>query len=344
MVEPYEHVNFAIGQIPTDSMQEFVAWDLEKEHGDLGLSVPNLNKPPMSKLGVALREDRTGPTSSGILREIVNTATGNVSIAKLGLDLVHSAQLMETVESTPDRLPRNLVALFDEGIKHIEQQPQSQRDLGFRAIAAAAHNFDGVPLIHLERLLRDTTPAHDQLNMPPRSLEDVLHAARGFLFLRHSEDYDVTLYHSIFPLYVNEEYNQSLVWAISQLRASKISRSVTQIDRKKENDDERGTQFEDQLGDITKTIKCEEPRKLNSFGEKSVFTLSRSATAFSLGNRRGEIVKALRQLSGENVLFVCGPTRRVHIANTSIVLQLRNLNLARTLNRLLYHSLRMSRL
>jgi hypothetical protein len=278
-------------------MQEFVAWDLEKEHGDLGLSVLNLNKPPMSKLGVALCEDRTGATISGILREIVNTATGNVSIAKLGLDLVHSAQSMESIESTPDRLPGNLVALFDEGIKHIEQQPQSQQDLGFRAIAAAAHNLDGVPLIHLERLLRDTTPVHNQLNMPPRSLEDVLRAAKGFLFLRHSEDYDVTLYHPIFPSYVTEEYNQSLVWAISQLRTSKISRSVTQIDSKKGND-ERSTQFEDQLRDITKTIKFEEPRKSNSFGEKSVFTLSRSATAFSLGNRRGEIVRALRQLSG----------------------------------------------
>jgi len=282
-----------------------VAWDLEKEHGELGLNVPNLNKPPMSKLGVALREDMAGAAISEILSEIVNTATGNVSIAKLGLDLVHSAQSMETKESTPDRLPRNLVALFDEGIKYIEQQPQSQRDLGFRAIAAAARNLDGVPLVHLERLLRDTTPVHDQLNMPPRSLEDVLHAARGFLFLRHSEDYDVMLYHSIFPLYVTEEYNQSLAWAISQLRASKVSRSVTQIGSKKGNVDERGTQFEDQLGDITKTIKFEEPRKSNSFGEKSVFTLSRSATAFSLGNRRGEIVGALRQLSGENVLFVC---------------------------------------
>ncbi|OCL11267.1 hypothetical protein AOQ84DRAFT_374160 [Glonium stellatum] len=295
LVEPYEHVNFAIGQIPTESMRKYVAWDLEKEHGDLGFGILNESKPPLSKLGFTLREDETGAATLGILTDVVNKAFGNVSIAKLELDLIHSAQSMETIESTPDRQPRNLVALFDEGIKQIDQQPPSQRDLGLKAIAAAGRDPNGVPLVHLERLLRDTTPAHDQLSLPPRSLEDVLRAARGFLFLKPNGDRDVALYHTTLPLYVTEGYNQSLMWAISQLRASKISRSVTRIDSGNGNGDEPGPQPEDQLKHLMESIKFEEPHKADLVGKKSVFALSRSATAFSLANK-GEVVKALRQI------------------------------------------------
>ena len=37
--EPYEHVNLSMS-IPSDTLAEFIAWDLEREHGDLGLHSP----------------------------------------------------------------------------------------------------------------------------------------------------------------------------------------------------------------------------------------------------------------------------------------------------------------
>ncbi|KAF2801732.1 uncharacterized protein BDZ99DRAFT_455882 [Mytilinidion resinicola] len=222
--ESYDIVNFGIGQIPNPSMRDFVAWDLEKEHGDFGLKSPCHDKPPLSSLGALILRNQDGNTPQTLLERILDQAEGNIGIAKLRLDNVHNAQSLEDVESIGDRLPPNIVFQFDTAIRNIEAQPASQGDLGLRAIAAAAENNAGVPAANVERWLRPKLS-----KFPPRSVEDVLQAANGFLISANIEEENIRLYHTSFFMYVAQNYNASLLWARSQLHFDRAFRSRTNI-------------------------------------------------------------------------------------------------------------------
>ncbi|KAF2496956.1 hypothetical protein BU16DRAFT_458406 [Lophium mytilinum] len=224
LIESYDIVNFGIGQIPPQSMRDFVAWDLEKEHGDLGLKSSCHDKPPLSSLGALILRNQDGSTPQSLLERILEQAENNIGIAKLRLDNFHNAQSLEDVESIGDRLPPNIVFQFDTAVRNIETQPASQGDLGLRAIAAAAENNAGVPAANVERWLRPKSS-----KFPPRSVEDVLQSANGFLISANMEEENIRIYHASFFMYVAQNYNASLLWARSQLHFDRAFRSRTNI-------------------------------------------------------------------------------------------------------------------
>jgi hypothetical protein len=165
-------------------------------------------------LGVALREDGSGAAMQRLVNQsIVDKASGNISMAKLRLDLVHGAQSLDHIEAARDRLPNNLVELFDAGIRSIEEQRgELERRLGVLAIAAAASAYNGieVPILtqHIQRAMPDIAPP---------CLHDVLRAAKGFLVQLNTKPVKVKLYHNDFHFYVAEDYNESLFRARSDL-------------------------------------------------------------------------------------------------------------------------------
>ena len=189
-------------------------------------------KPPLSSRGKELRQ-RHGDDAQRHLESIVFKAFGNVGIAKLRLDLVHSAQSLEAVEVVSDRLPGNIIALFDAGIQRLEKQPDAQRELGLCAIAAAVHSYEGVPFATLERWVHEATSKSGAVKIPPHTLEDVLQAAQGFLVVSSEVDRVIRHYHDSFYLYASEDYNESLLWARSQLRFDRLARSFTLADKLK---------------------------------------------------------------------------------------------------------------
>ena len=209
-------------------MREFVAWNLEGEHGDLGLGSPNNQKPPLSVLGTLLHEDGTGSAAARLVQHIVDKAYGNVVMAKLRLDLVHGAQTLEPIEAVRDRLPSNLLNLFEAGVGSIQQQPDAwQQELGLLAIAAVARNFNGVPFESLEQWLLKASPQSSLADIAPRSPEDILRAARGFLVQKLTDPIELTFYHPDFYYYVAEDYNEAIFWIRSQLRVDGIVRATT---------------------------------------------------------------------------------------------------------------------
>jgi len=266
-------------------MREFVAWDLEKEHGDLGLASRNSRKPPLSVLGSILRHGRTNDATQELLEHIVGAAQGNIAIAKLNLDLIHQEQTLETLETVHDRLPGNLIALFDAGMKQIEDQPDSQRELGLEAIAAASEVFDGVEFDALERRLLPDTSNPNSEGMPLQVLKDVLRAAKGFLVLKHTEGV-VAAYNANFQSYVTEDYNQTLFWARGQLRREGIRRSST-IDSllsPTTTDDESVAMHINRPEHLAGAITFAKDATFGGSKGKNVFTLSRTFTGTSLGS------------------------------------------------------------
>jgi hypothetical protein len=222
-----------IDSISNKTMQNFIAWDLEREHGDLNLgTLTNTLEPPLSLFGMAFR--KTKPSSDmgrEWIRSILDYVGTNVVQVKLALDRIHSSTSPEFVDLSPERLPANVQAIFNAGINAINQQPNSQANLASRSIAIVGKTgtpYEGTPLSELAILLKDRHKGPSSKHLPPRSAEDVLNASRGYLRLLNIDDeLHVLAFHRLFYHFVFDEYNEELIMAYSQLRTSKIPRSAT---------------------------------------------------------------------------------------------------------------------
>ncbi|KAL9069695.1 MAG: hypothetical protein Q9157_006078 [Trypethelium eluteriae] len=216
-LEPYDHRNVEIDNIPHSSMISFVKWDLEREHGDLGFRIPiEARQRPSSKLGIALRQN-SGEGAEELQKTIVERASGNVGMAKLRLEMTYASTSLEEVKVTRDRLPHHIVATFDAGVSRIEEQPRAQRELGLRIIAASCQASQGVPLKTLEQWL----------GQPFRSPEDLYQVTGGLVKIDRTTERRVEAYHDTFGVYVRENYNESLFRARSALRIKRIPRSAS---------------------------------------------------------------------------------------------------------------------
>lgn len=212
LVEPYDHVNVPIA-VPETSMKKFIAWDLEREHGDLGLGSSS-DKPPLSPLGVSLK---SGNSVEKHANGVFDDAGGNIGLARARLDLIHRADSLDSIETRRDQLPPNIVDLFDSGLKSIEQQPPGSRDIALGAIARAASHIGGVRIPELRDELLGLGIEET------RSGEDVLEAAKGWLLATTKDNPQrLAVYHQSFYLYIAERYNQAIHRASIQLEQPRV--------------------------------------------------------------------------------------------------------------------------
>jgi hypothetical protein len=232
--ELYEHISIDVSH--PDDLEDYVTFEIQKFNDGLDsiLEVEQSMTQPKMSIGVTKPAEETPivfqlgiekpPT---VVQSISRMA--NITIAKLYLDNIHKQQSLDVVEKVGDRLPRNIVALFDAEIECIKQQPRYQSDIALMAIAAAAEKNQGVLLALLEDWMRDAIIRLPHLaNSPPRSLEDILRYANGFIAeITFTRERCVSTYNELFALYVREDYNETLFWARSQLNIHRVTRSLT---------------------------------------------------------------------------------------------------------------------
>jgi hypothetical protein len=217
LFEDYEHVNVLL--CPSgDAMRNFISWDLEREHGDLGLG-SSASKPPLSVLGLSFR-DHPG-SALHIAEEIWGLAEGHIGLAKARLDAIHEAQSLEELLQLRHQLPGNIVNLYEAAVESMEAQNPRQSDLGLKAIAAAGRHFDGITVPRMQDLLKDSVAAR------PRSGEDILHAAKGFLIatpFRGSQK--ILVFNRTFRRFVEDRYSESLYKANLALPRDDLMRKI----------------------------------------------------------------------------------------------------------------------
>ncbi|KAK2049365.1 hypothetical protein LZ31DRAFT_627677 [Colletotrichum somersetense] len=245
---PYNYVELDLS-VDQQSFERFIDRDLEIEHGDLGLYSTNEDKPPHSDLGRDLVKARNHDALTILRRRIAHQSGANISLALLHLSNVHQLRSVDSILSPlPDVLPANIVAFFHAGMRRIEKQSRSQRDLGLKAIAAAAYcdYRRGINYEVLDRLLQ--TPTKTLARHQPTSaqsepvvstiagtgtrrspllipshhrLDEMLHAACGFLVVDNPVDdlhlATIRTYCEEFHVYAREKYSESLLWAHSEL-------------------------------------------------------------------------------------------------------------------------------
>ncbi|CAO2651400.1 Nn.00g039700.m01.CDS01 [Neocucurbitaria sp. VM-36] len=267
-----EHFDVSLDAIYEGSIRDFIIWDLEREHGDLGLGSVNPRKPPLSSFGMAYRKAKPGTAGREWLQEMIGSCNGSIVQVKLALDRVHSSPSPESVDFTPDRIAANVLALFSEAVESITKQPSSQRDLALKSIAAVGKTGDrtfGVPLSRLTVLLRERPHVSATTRIPPRSVEDILDAAKGYLRLMAPSfdggEYTIAAFNTLFYIFAFDDYNDELVMANSLLRTSKVPRSVTRM-LPTQNKVGQEQSWEEILGDLK---KFQSPKLLDMSARKS---------------------------------------------------------------------------
>lgn len=199
--------------IPELAMKNFIAWSLEREHGDLGLG-SSARKPPLSPLGKSLSLDTASKSIQKHADDVFEFSYGHIGIAKARLDVLHEMESLDKLETRKDELPSSIVALFNAGLKHINAQDAGQRKLALHALAAAAKIDIGLSV----RDLRDKV--EDLAGTKTRSGEEILEATQGFLMtITEGTLQNLTVFNQNLLYYVEQRYHTDLHRASVQLNA-----------------------------------------------------------------------------------------------------------------------------
>lgn len=206
-------------------MRNFVEHAIEQEHGYVGLRRSNLEeKLPASNFGKQLLQSGKVDT---VINKIVQCAQGNVALAHKRLELLHRDQSIKTFLATRDRLPAAIVNMFDASLHCVEAQAINERTLGLHAIAVVGLDQGGVTFEKFKHLTQLSARARGigQRYISYRSLDDVLHAAKGLVIRVNQPPHGPLLkaFHPDFFLYCSEHYNPSIVWASNLLGESQNS-------------------------------------------------------------------------------------------------------------------------
>ncbi|KAF2130074.1 hypothetical protein P153DRAFT_385310 [Dothidotthia symphoricarpi CBS 119687] len=231
-----------IHSIHPKTMAELIAWDLEREHGDLGFgTLADPLEPPLSSFGLAFRNTMTSHAGCEWIQKIAKYVGGSVVQAKLALDRIHNSTSPDLVDLRPKRLPANVQAIFNEGINAINKRSDSWNRIALKSIAVVGKTgdvFDGLTLSALAMSLKERRHRTSSSHVPPRSVEDILEAGQGYLRLNSSESAEdepnIVTFHRLFHIFTKDEYNEELLMAYSELRTSNIPRSFTHKPKKVE--------------------------------------------------------------------------------------------------------------
>lgn len=210
--EPYDRVDILL-DIRHEAMSDYVGHALELAHGDLGLSSGAPFVVAHSKLGMALVASEN--TAMQLRDKIVIDADGNIAMAKLRLDVIDGATTVEEVVQYGDRLPANIVSLFDSIVANVQNMSSCIEHLGLRAIVGIASRYHGRPFSDLQSWLRkqrDHDSQRGDSQLEDFSIEDVLRSAAGCIVVDREEECRVRLYHGALVSYAVQGYNEALFW------------------------------------------------------------------------------------------------------------------------------------
>ncbi|KAK8080774.1 hypothetical protein PG997_008592 [Apiospora hydei] len=210
-----------------DGLSVLVREAIQREHGDLGLDDPAQKKPespsrlpPLSHLGQELMTpaNRMAQVAERLVEDTASRSEDHVAIALLRLNHLWRAKTLKEARAVPDRLPRELLNVFDAGVADIAAQACGiQRFLSLQSIRIVGRLIEQIemPYEELKAELREAWKGDEsELNGILESedgLEQILFAARGFLASRKIWNCIwVKCYLVDFHLYVAENYSEIL--------------------------------------------------------------------------------------------------------------------------------------
>lgn len=208
-VQPYDKRRIEIDEAIQEKLRDYITWELENEHGDLGFEKDSGLKPPLSMLGAKIRDSRRDNASLWLLNEILvlaggNLSGGNPSLARLGLHIANETILaVDDIDASRGELPVAVTSMFEAGVRGIQEQGAPNAELGLRALALWKLGYNTEEM--LLKGLADASIPTDQCNM-----RRVLHATRGLLQqkLLNADRRFINEYTASFGVYVSDGYSE----------------------------------------------------------------------------------------------------------------------------------------
>ncbi|KAF7514566.1 hypothetical protein G7054_g15202 [Neopestalotiopsis clavispora] len=225
-IQPYDKRRIEMDEIVDGKLRDYVTWNLENEHGNLGFGNDLTPKPPLSMLGARIRDSRRPNASLWLQNEILklsggNLSGGNPSLARLGLDIANETILaVDNIDASPGQLPVAVTSLFEAGIRGIQEQGSPNAEIGLKALALWKLGYNTEEIL-LKKLEAASIPA-DQCTM-----ERVLHATRGFLQqkLLNADRRIIKEYTTSFHIHVWGGYSDIINSVVEKLLAGSIRKN-----------------------------------------------------------------------------------------------------------------------
>ncbi|KAK6827657.1 tol protein [Apiospora arundinis] len=160
--------------------------------------------------------NKAARTAEDLVSKTVDRAGGNVTVARLRLDHIGKATTLKEARAVGDRLPRELVQVFDAAIYDMEKNSFGiQRFLGLHSIRLVAKHGGEKPFVELVEELcqawkEDGQELYEVLDAED-AVEQILFAARGFLTSRRlMGGVMLACFQVDFRNYVAEDYSEVL--------------------------------------------------------------------------------------------------------------------------------------
>lgn len=138
MIHPYKYSFINLNRALKPSLGEYINWNMENEHGDLGLTNFGKSQVPLSKLAFQLRA-QVGKARS-IVNRVMADADDNVAMARLRLDIIHGLNDLDSIEAQMETPPPDVIALLDLAFNTTQHysMPLEQRTLALIAMTVVS--------------------------------------------------------------------------------------------------------------------------------------------------------------------------------------------------------------
>lgn len=220
MTHPYQYNVIDMNKALRPEMEDLIVWNLENEHGDLGLGVSGANKIPFSKLGLQLRERKSNNTARAIVYRVKEIAEGNVAMARLRLDILHGLNDVDLIEAQVGITPSSVTTILSLAFNSTQNKsvPLPQRTLALKAMAIVSrvNHWMGVSLDTVRNLIGlsegEEDGSHSSVVL---SVDDIAFSTKGLLVF----DLDISAlyaYNQAFHMYLNEA-NKSVESMVAKL-------------------------------------------------------------------------------------------------------------------------------
>lgn len=206
MVHPYKYSLINLTKAVRPKMKDYICWNFENEHGDLGFSNAEKSGIPLSRLGSQLRAQGDSNAAHLLANRIAEYADVNVAMARLRLDVIHGLNDLDLIETQAGIPPPDVIALLDLafGATQHESISSRQRTLALKAMVIISQYpfLDGVSFETLSTILQLSNVEEDN---PRPTVDEVALCTQGLLVFDSGSSKPLFAYNKSFHTYLRED-------------------------------------------------------------------------------------------------------------------------------------------
>lgn len=217
MAHGYQYSLINMDQELRPKMDDYIYWNLENEHGNVGFPGTHTHDTPLSKFGIQLKTARGMNRVLNIASNVKENADGNISMARLRLDLINRLSDLDLIEAQLGTPPLDVIALLDAAFEATQNRcvSSTQRELALKVLAIVSrfpHYSDGtgsgVPFETLSFILQQSESPRNDYSSVAYTAEEILLATGGLVLFSTAKGGPLLAYNVALHTYLKEDGSQ----------------------------------------------------------------------------------------------------------------------------------------